>query len=295
VPAGGALLAVIPATVMAWNWQDLWLRRDQQAAHALQNGDFARAAELAEDPLQKGVAAYRQGDYQQALQAFSQAQGALAHYNRGNALARLGRLEEARAAYQAALDQQPGLEDARFNRDLIAELLRRQQQTSPSGAGREHPGQQSSPENARQPQAAAEQIDTSSSTADDAETPDQPGDAEPAMANEARQGSDPGSAASQQARSGVDQPSAQPRQDAQAARRQSGEATPGERRPGDEQPRNPPGAAQNAPPTEEQQALEQWLERIPDDPGGLLRRKFLYQYQNRRRDQQAVDPNEPAW
>ncbi|MEE8365435.1 MAG: hypothetical protein V3R76_06600, partial [Gammaproteobacteria bacterium] len=29
------------------------------------------------------------------------------------------------------------------------------------------------------------------------------------------------------------------------------------------------------------QAAEQWLRKIPDDPGGLLRRKFLYQYQNR--------------
>ena len=33
--------------------------------------------------------------------------------------------------------------------------------------------------------------------------------------------------------------------------------------------------------SEEQQAAEQWLRRIPDDPGGLLRRKFLYQYRQR--------------
>lgn len=30
--------------------------------------------------------------------------------------------------------------------------------------------------------------------------------------------------------------------------------------------------------TEDQKATEQWLRRVPDDPGGLLRRKFLYQY-----------------
>jgi Ca-activated chloride channel family protein len=27
--------------------------------------------------------------------------------------------------------------------------------------------------------------------------------------------------------------------------------------------------------------VEQWLRRIPDDPGGLLRRKFLHQYRER--------------
>jgi len=35
--------------------------------------------------------------------------------------------------------------------------------------------------------------------------------------------------------------------------------------------------------TEERLAAEQWLRRIPDDPGGLLRRKFLYQYRERQR------------
>ena len=32
---------------------------------------------------------------------------------------------------------------------------------------------------------------------------------------------------------------------------------------------------------EQQQAMEQWLKRVPDDPGGLLRRKFQQQYEDR--------------
>ena len=36
---------------------------------------------------------------------------------------------------------------------------------------------------------------------------------------------------------------------------------------------------------EQQQAMEQWLRRIPNDPGGLLRRKFRYQYQKTGKDQ----------
>ncbi len=35
---------------------------------------------------------------------------------------------------------------------------------------------------------------------------------------------------------------------------------------------------------EEQQALQQWLRRVPDDPGGLLRRKFQQQYEERIRE-----------
>jgi len=40
---------------------------------------------------------------------------------------------------------------------------------------------------------------------------------------------------------------------------------------------------------EQQQAMEQWLRRIPDDPGGLLRRKFRYQYQRYGKDQEGRD------
>ncbi|MFZ8975395.1 MAG: hypothetical protein ACO2ZD_14990, partial [Pseudomonadales bacterium] len=32
---------------------------------------------------------------------------------------------------------------------------------------------------------------------------------------------------------------------------------------------------------EESQALDQWLKRVPDDPGGLLRRKFEQQFEER--------------
>ena len=45
-------------------------------------------------------------------------------------------------------------------------------------------------------------------------------------------------------------------------------------------------------PDEEEQATEQWLRRIPDDPAGLLRRKFLYQYKQRQTEQA---PGEKTW
>jgi Ca-activated chloride channel family protein len=44
------------------------------------------------------------------------------------------------------------------------------------------------------------------------------------------------------------------------------------------------------------QQIEQWLRRIPDDPGGLLRRKFLQQYQNSgSRDNRVADESRSIW
>lgn len=43
--------------------------------------------------------------------------------------------------------------------------------------------------------------------------------------------------------------------------------------------------------------MEQWLRRIPDDPSALLKRKFNYQYQQNRKDNQYVpqQENEAIW
>jgi Ca-activated chloride channel family protein len=40
---------------------------------------------------------------------------------------------------------------------------------------------------------------------------------------------------------------------------------------------------------EDAQAMEQWLRRIPDDPGGLLRRKFRNQHQRRGAPEDETD------
>lgn len=46
---------------------------------------------------------------------------------------------------------------------------------------------------------------------------------------------------------------------------------------------------------EEQQALEQWLRRIDDDPGELLRRKFRYQYRQRQLNGTANQTGGQIW
>ncbi len=103
------------------SWADLWWRPDQQGAADLARGDSAAAAQKFEDPAWKAAALYKSGDYSGAGAAFSRLPGG--DYNRGNALARAGRLEEAVAAYDKALAAEPDDADAKFNRDLVQKLI----------------------------------------------------------------------------------------------------------------------------------------------------------------------------
>ncbi|ACL56017.1 hypothetical protein [Methylobacterium nodulans] len=81
------------------------------------------AARVADDPGWRGTALYAAGRYREAAAAFAEAKGRAAAYNHGNALARAGDLAGALRAYEDLLARDPGNEDARANRDLIARLL----------------------------------------------------------------------------------------------------------------------------------------------------------------------------
>lgn len=186
----------------------LTLNREQRAHALIESGRFAEAGALSEDPLRRGVAQYRAGDFAAAAQSFAQGDSVTAHYNRGNALARLGRYDEAIDAYDRVLGQDPGHEDAAFNKALLEQAQQEQQ------------GQQ------------GEESDES------AESDESEG------------------------------------QDEAQAQTDTGEAQEGEEPP-------PSDLSESELTPEEQIALEQWLRRIPDDPGGLLRRKFLYEHRRR--------------
>lgn len=115
-----AAVAVLPARAAEAGWfERLWLTSDQQARLMLERGDAAGAAALFTDPVWRGVALYRAGDYEGAAAAFAQRDTAEAQYDRGNALMMQPRAwDEAIQAYDRALQLRPGFPEARANREV---------------------------------------------------------------------------------------------------------------------------------------------------------------------------------
>jgi Ca-activated chloride channel family protein len=259
-------IAFLPAAepAKAFSWQDLWRTNDQQARELLEAGEPAAAAELFEDPAWRAVADYRAREYSKSAEGFSARKDADSLYNLGNALARQGEFEPAIEAYEEALALDPELEDAAYNRDLVKELME-QQEAQQGNKG----NQQSSSE----PGGGAQQSES---------------DSESQQAGE-EGASGEASGESQDGESSVRNQEQSSQQDLEAlqeeleraameAEQQSGDPT-------EEAQMSQAQLAAERRAQEQQQAMEQWLRRIPNDPGGLLRRKFRYQYQREGMDQ----------
>ena len=109
-------------------WRSLWKNPDQQGADAFKDGAHAQAANLFESMDWKASALFRSGQLNASAEALNGIDTADAHYNRGNALAKLGRLQDALDAYNRSLEIEPGMEDAEYNKAIVEELLKRQQE-----------------------------------------------------------------------------------------------------------------------------------------------------------------------
>lgn len=236
------LLIALPQPASAVGMNDLWARPDQQGMRLLEQQRPAEAAERFENYRWQGFARYQAGDFAGAAERFAQGDSASDHYNRGNALARNAQYESAIEAYDQALEQAPGLQAAQHNKALIEELLRQREQQAQESE---------SPQDPAEDEASAEQSASTGDTASaNAPTEAAATDAETEAGDEQNEAAPIADEAGNQ--------DTQAEAEAQPAPVEDTLADP-----------------------EQDQALEQWLRKVPDNPGELLRRKFLHDYRKR--------------
>ena len=306
------MLLAQPRPALALSWEDLWFTPDQQGRHALERGDNEAAAALFNNPDWAGTAAYRNGDYESAIEHFDDTDSADRLYNRGNALARAGKLEQAIAAYEQSLALQPDRQDAEENLDLLKKLRDQQQEQQSQEQQNQNPqqdqGQQGDQEQQNQDQqqdpdqqqAQGQQQDQEQRNQDQ-----QQGQGQQQNQKQQQQSQDQQRDQDQQQdqeQQNQEQQQEREHQQSQAQQGQDQETEPGREHPREErQEASGPEEQdlQKAPgdeteDAERDQATEQWLRRVPDDPSGLLREKF--RYESRQRQQEGDhQPDESFW
>lgn len=292
------LAFIVHATpAQAFSWRDLWQRPDQQARAQLDAGRADQAQKLAEDPALRGAAAYRAGDFSAAASDFAKAGDAQAQYNRGNALAKQQDFKQAIAAYDDALRQDPKLADAQANKQAVEDWLKQQERQKQNQRQNGKNGQQDqSQQNSNGQQQSGgkqEQGNQNSKSDSQKQSNAQQQDAQGAHGQNSGKDASDKSSGGGNANQNV---SAQEQAKAEQAEREAGEkfrqdmnrqlqkqnGTGTAAKKGKPKPVQLGAREGDQPQNERDQAVEQWLARVPDDPGGLLRRKFRIEYEMRR-------------
>jgi len=262
------LILPLPKNSYALGWQDLWQTQDQQAQQAYKKQDYAKAAEQFGNPDWKAAAQYKAGEYDKALESLKSSKSASGAYNQGNALAKAGQLEEAIKAYEKALAMNPNDADAKHNKEVVEkELEKQKQEQQKQDQQKKDDKQQSKGDSEKNKE--GEQSEKSDEQKQSEQKPEQKPEQKQSdqQQSEEKQQQDkaeekkPEAEKPQQAEQGKDE----------AKKEQAKQQAPVKAEPTDEQ----------------QQANEQWLKRIPDDPAGLLKRKFKYQYGQRGRQERG--------
>lgn len=248
-------LMPFPEPSYALEWEDLWQTQNQQAQQAFEQQNYQQASEQFGDSQWKAASQYKAGKFEQTAETLSPDESATGLYNRGNALAQSGKLAEAVDAYKQSLEKNPANEDAKYNKDLVEKELEKQSQKD----------KQQGDDKEKSEQKDGEQQEE-----------DEQGD----------KSEDPGEQEEQQSEQDSDskpKPSEEKKSEEESESKQADQSK--EEKQDEQQPEEKKSqqAAEPSEYDEKQQADEQLLERIPDDPAGLLKRKFKYQYGQRGR------------
>ncbi len=253
-----AALLPVPEAAEASLWDDLWLTKDQQAQRQLEDGNADDAAALFENPEWQAVAQYEAGAFAQSAARFSEQGDTRSLYNLGNALARQGEFESAIDAYEEVLEINPDNTDAEYNRDVLKELMSQSQQEQQGDQ------QESSDESDGEGQQSESESSSDSENSEDSSQADSEAGEQDASQREQEMSEEDMQALQEELQRAAEEAENSDQEVQQLTQEELEELR----------------RAQ-----EQHQAMEQWLRRIPNDPGGLLRRKFRYQYQRMGRDQ----------
>ncbi len=279
-------------------WSNYLYNKDQRATKLLDNGDSASAAALFSDDKWAAIAHFRNGDYQQVVSTLAPYEDVQSLYNKANAQALNGDLEDALQTYNRVINLSPDNEDAIHNRRVVEELLK-QRESEPESAPNDDQQSESSDDNNQTENTQDKKSQSSDSN--------QQQEAEEQKSKDDSSGQQNGSNSSTESN---EKPSQNDKMNdptsSDDASQQSSETETQEQDVSQNKPDNERASADqkelNESPNSESKAesnedtdtepktatlstnSEQWLRSIEDDPAGLLRRKFQFQAQQIERE-----------
>ena len=253
----------LPLIAHAFEWSSLWQTPDQKAKKLMDNHQFTEASQQFEDMNWRATAAYRAGQFDKAAADYQTLQNEEGFYNQGNARAKMGQYEKAVDAYRQALKLNPNHRDAQYNLKLVEDLLKKNKQNQDKQ--NQDKQNQDKQDQDKQNQDKQDQDKQNQDKQDQDKQNQDKQDQD--KQNQDKQDQDK----QDQDKQNQDKQD----QDKQNQDKQDQDKQDQDKQDQDKQDQDKQNKTQSPAEREKQRANEQWLKLIPDDPGGLLREKFM--------------------
>ena len=293
---------------------------DQRGKLAFDAQDFQTANTLFQDKSWRAASAYKSGDYANAQTLYEQliSEQALGNidniYNYGNSLAKQGKLQEALDAYNQVLNVDEGHSQAAANKKIVEDLLN-QQQNQPQdkqqnkqqdGQKQEQKNDESADQNKQDKSDSQEQSNSSQNNQEQGENQDN--EQQESQESDSQQQNEQDTSASQQNDEAL-------KQEAQNPKEQEQQADEAQQSPNSQQQNAQQEDKDNLQQSEQEQTaaisnqvneddltpeqkeelkrMQMILNKIPDDPAYLLKRKM--QLEAYKRQNNPSPPEQENW
>ena len=278
---------VISESAYAFEWKDLWKNIDQQGQQYFIEGLHSEAAQVFENPEWKGLSYFRSGNLENALEEWKEIDSPRSLFNQGNALAKLGKLDQAIDRYDQVLEREPEHSDARFNRDLLKKLLEEQEKQKQQNQEKDGSGEDQQKTENQQSESRTERSEEDPSSAESGsdsknQNMENSGQSEQAQKSDSQNKEISEAQSDKQEQENTNETSVAEennQQEDQDSKEQQAFI----------KPRSVSELTEDNP---QEQELRQWLQKIPDDPSRLLRNKM---YRAHQRNKQIMKTEKESW
>jgi len=278
---------VISESAYAFEWKDLWKNKDQQGQQYFIEGSHSEAAQVFENPEWKGLSHFRSGNLENALEEWKGIDSPRSLFNQGNALAKLGKFDQAIDSYDQVLEREPEHSDARFNRDLLKKLLEEQDKQKQQNQEQDGSGEDQQKTENQQSESRTERSEEDPSSAESGsdsknQNMENSGQSEQAQKSDSQNKEISEAQSDKQEQENTDEASVAEENN------QEGEED-SKQQQAYIKPRSVSELTEDNP---QEQELRQWLQKIPDDPSRLLRNKM---YRAHQRNKQIMKTEKESW
>jgi Ca-activated chloride channel homolog len=274
-------LFLIPSFKMEATFADYFKNSEELGKLAFDEGDYAGAIDVFQDPYRKGVACYRANNFAQAEEHFRESNrpevAAEAAYNLGNSQVKQQKFEEAIKTYEDLLTKWPDHQKAKENLEIVKKLLQENQNSEQNQNQNQKENQEKDQEQS-QDQSQDQSRDQDQSK-DQSQKRDQNHNQKDEQNNQRSDSQNPANTENQKQNEPFDQEEETQRPEQN------------EKQPQGQNPKESPARPQEAKAAKSQEDLDadEWLNRITNDQKNFLKNKFFIE-SKRNGTTEGIDP-----